>query len=380
MNKFYKITELIWVGSGVYFWLKGATWLFIIMLMLYIGNFLLGLPQAKRFKQRTWIYYPILFCLIFSSAIFIKVLILDICFIPSASMKNMLFPGDRVIINKLSYGPRIPRSLAEIPWVNGLYLIFMGQTAFSNELKRIEGKAHKRWKGISHILRGDVVVFNSPVNYRRLLAKRFVGLPGDTIFMTGGKLFINGIQQNLPNSAIDFFCLWPTNKKAAYKLLRDLELEIDSVTTAKEMYWISALNTHQLQRIEKSHSFDSIKTVASLHDLDSVLWHDNSFWKANDFGPFVIPAKDMSIPLNPTMKSYYKRIIDNWEKLSSLSTDSFTFNRNYYFALGDNRSASLDSRKWGLVPEENIVGKADLVLISQNESQPLYNRFLKPIR
>lgn len=250
--------------------------------------------------------------------------------IPSRSMEPELTISDHVLVLKPIIGPRIFNIFASI---------------------RKEQTKIFRVPGFKKIKRNDVLVFNFPhpnswdkveMHILKYYIKRCIGLPGDTLSIQNGFFHIEGVETSLGNV--------------------DSQKEIS--TTEK---WED--------EIFESFPFDS-----------------SIGWNIKDFGPFYLPGKGDSIILDRTNFQLYKKLIE-WEQQGSLQNKgsncflngnmitSYRFQKNYYFMAGDNGVDSQDSRYWGLVPEEYIVGKAWIIWKSYDPftGKFRWERFLKKI-
>jgi signal peptidase I len=114
-------------------------------------------------------------------------------------------------------------------------------------------------------------------------------------------------------------------------------------------------------------------------------------WQVDNYGPVWIPKKGVSIPLTPDNIIRYRRCIEVYEGnkfeitgskvyINGQQADSYTFKMDYYWMMGDNRHNSLDSRFWGFVPEDHIVGKASLIWFSYGENGPRWKRIFSAIK
>ncbi|GHT14395.1 signal peptidase I [Bacteroidia bacterium] len=253
-------------------------------------------------------------------------------------MEDTLLSGDKIIVNKLVYGPRMPASPYEIPWIN---LIWYLKADDSTNIDSLYWNYH-RLKGFSKIKQDDVIVFNAPFtnNRNNFLIKRCVALPGDTLIIKDGLVNING--QSQPP---------PTMSKHSFR---------KNVSDNNEENWV----------YPKNSAFQ---------------------WTLDNYGPLVIPKKGMAIPLDRYHYSLYERTIKETEHqeieqkgaqyfIKDSLVTRYTFQHNYLFVMGDNRHNTSDSRDWGFVPEENIVGKASLILFSNNHGKFRWNRLLKKIK
>lgn len=371
----------IWLGASAYVLFAGVLWLFAGMLLLF-GCYLffqLPLPVLRKLNHHAWFYVPLYLLIAAVAAITIKVFILEICVIPSGSMENTLFPQDRVIINKLSYGPRMPRSIVEIPWLHGVYLLFKGKEAYIRERNESKGKTFRRLKGFSGIRKGDVIVFESPATENLLLVKRVVASPGDTLFMQQGELYINGVRQIRPQKSKITYQLWPKDREKALGLLEKRNIEAFDFKYEESESWYCVLDEASYSLIQDSNYFDSLRVVSLAGDSFQGAWHDVPLWTKNNFGPIIIPSKGFRMEMNAHNVKVYGKLIKTLEHASLEGREFYTFQQNYYFSLGDNRSYSIDSRLWGLIPEDLIVGQGSIVLFSGDENLSFFNRVLKSI-
>lgn len=246
--------------------------------------------------------------------LFIRIFIFQIFKIPTASMNNTLKEGDYILVNKLAYGTRIPITPLSLPigntyidWIQIPYL---------------------RIPGYTDVAYNDIIVFNfpleedSPVDHRQEYVKRCIGLPGDTIQIIEGVVFVNS--KKITESENILFLLDAQKKR----------LLIDS----------------------------SVYSPAVFPNSSEIKWN------ADNFGSLYIPKKNETIALTKNNIILYKRVIEKHEnntlKLKNDSVfindqfcKSYTFKMDYYFSLGDNRYNSIDSRFWGFVPENHLIGR-----------------------
>ena len=250
--------------------------------------------------------------------------------IPSDSMEPELTIGDNILVLKPTIGPRV-------------FNLFASMRNEQTEIYRIPG--------IKKIQRNDILVFNFPhpnswnkieMHILKYYIKRCVGLPSDTLSIQNGFFHVKGIETSLGN-------MESQNKIATTEQFED--------------------------GIFHSFPFDSIIS-----------------WNIKDFGPLYIPGKGDSITLNQTNCRLYRKLIE-WEQQGSLQykdstiflngtpINGYRFQKNYYFMAGDNGMNSQDSRYWGLLPEEYIVGKAWIIRKSVDPYTDKFrwNRFLKVI-
>lgn len=234
-------------------------------------------------------------------------------------MSKALTGGDYIYINKLAYGARIPITPLSLP---------IG-TAYVDWIQI----PYCRIPGYSNVHYNDVLVFNFPmendvpVDERQEYVKRCVALPGDTLQIIKGNIFIN-------------------NKDYTEATIIDA---------------------------------DSIQPIDSSVYSPSVFPHSAQIkWNADNFGPLYIPKKGENILLNPENVLLYQTAIEKHENnsltirsdsvfINSVYSTTYTFKMNYYFVMGDNRYNSIDSRFWGFVPVDHLIGKASFIISSKDK-------------
>jgi|WetSurMetagenome_2_1015567.scaffolds.fasta_scaffold10759_3 signal peptidase I len=261
-------------------------------------------PLHTQYKEKSLVsvlmeYGKVIFITILT-ALLLKVFVIDAYRIPSTSMEQTLQIGDFLLVNKLAYGLRTPR-----------HLPFLAQTIPSFTFPFFQ-----------HIRRGDVLVFEFPggrdeikspehVNY----IKRCIGLPGDTVEIRSGQVIVNNISIRFPPHGI-----------------QSSQLNGTSWRQTQEMF-------------PQGSTFNNI-----------------------DYGPIIVPKQNDILTIEPASLSCWHMLIereghtvltkDNRIVIDGMPASTYRVRKNYYFVLGDNRDNSLDSRYWGFVPDDHILGEA----------------------
>ena len=370
-------THLLWLALGL------ATILIISIFCTY------KIATWRKIRIVKWIHVLFVIVAIFLSTISIRIFLMEVYSIPSGSMEDTLIAGDKVLVSKLNYGPRMPNSPLEIPWINLFF--YLNKESRANADSTWFG--YKRLKGFSTIKGGDVMVFNFPHKKHTYFIKRCVGMPGDTLEVKNGKVICNKIELDLPAKAKIKYSLWFNNITKFRILLESLMIPKlkTTINFSKKCYELD-LNKQQYLYMKTAKCVDSICVAVSGPDTISYTYpHNDKFlWTFENFGPVIIPKKGMKIELTENNYILYEKILKKYENqnlilknnkvfLGKEQVEYYTFEQNYYFMMGDNRSSSYDSRGWGFVPEQAIVGKAMLVLFSTEYNRINRERVLKVI-
>ncbi|MCX6327691.1 MAG: signal peptidase I [Bacteroidia bacterium] len=391
MNPLRKTIFLFFLLAAILLFIIGVAWLSIGILATTFFYWMSTSDNViiTRFKRTKWISYPFYFLALILFSIGIRIFLIEIFSIPSDSMKDTLVSGDIIVLNKLAYGPKMPGSPFEIPWVNiAFYLNKKYRTKIDSSLWK-----YKRLKGFSIIKHGEVFVFNSPKNSKEILIKRCMGLPGDTLLIRNEKVYANHKEIPEEGTIKHISRILFNNYALASTLFDSLGLEEYHNKSVLKNYFSTCLNNNQKQVLSTYKCIDSIIIERNRPDSAYKTFpkHNLFTWSIDNFGPLVIPAKGMKIQLNKKNFILYYKIINIFEMSNITTRDgifflngakitSFTFSNNYYFMLGDNRHDSNDSRYWGFVPEKFIIGKAAMVLFSYGEDGFRWNRIFKVIR
>lgn len=370
--------------------ITGKLWFFIFLVVLCLVYFLikkfLTLFKNSYLKKALKIILSIFFLMLVISSF--KIFVFGVFRIPSSSMENTLFPKDIIIVNKLKYGPRLPRSPFDILFINIPYYYNQNARKRFNEY----WWPYKRFSGTDAIKKGDVITFNSLLRKDFLLVKRCVAVAGDTLHIKNGIVYNNSKVFKVEAAKYRY------KFKVKYKTVFDNA--IDSLKLGHIKFSIIWHNNY-LKAILSEDEVEKIKNLESIENFQISLDPfrpkrkflaklPNKNWIFDTMGPFVIPKKELQINLNYENYLLYEKTINKFEKekikhdegkfyVNGEIATTYTFKKNYYFMMGDNRKASSDSRVWGFLPEENIIGKVQCVLFSNYKNKFQWNRLLKSI-
>jgi signal peptidase I len=333
--------------------------------------------------------------------------------IPSSSLEKTLLIGDYLFVSKVNYGARVPMTTIALPMVHDS-IPFLGVKSymFSDDITKKETSIlnkfqlpYFRFPSIEMIKRNEIVVFNQPAdtlldmdnfnpirNYykpidkKTNLVKRCVGIPGDSLEIREGNIFINGEITKLPERAklqYNFFVntagMGMDQKSLVniYGAREGLKYENGDFAMTYNGGYELTLTDKEAARIAYNPVVKGVKKHLQPKGEDgNVFPHVASLpWNIDNFGPIYIPKKEKTIKLNIETLPFYKRIIQEYENNSlkvngdeivingKIST-SYTFKQDYYWMMGDNRQNSLDARFWGYVPFDHIVGKPVFIWFS----------------
>lgn len=309
----------------------------------------------------------------FLCVLILRTFFFEISPVRSPSMEKGLLTGDFMFINKLSYGPRLPQTLLSLPFVN--------QRFYSTLIEL----PYLRLFGSPDVERNDVVVFNYPqesefpVDHRSYFVKRCVALPGDSFKIEQGVVYVN----NQPGDEAAQLQYNYHVKSAAVldsAFMQRYQLYEGGKISDNNDY--SFTLTDALADTLRSKTFITgiEKNTEKREMWDEFVFPFNSHykWNVDHYGPLRVPAKGDTVQLDSLNLCFFERIITVYEGntlelrhdsvfINEEFSPSYVLRMNYYFVMGDNRHNSQDSRHWGFVPEDHIIGKATRIIYSTDK-------------
>jgi signal peptidase I len=408
---------VIWLGN--YWWLIGLAVIFDI----YVTDKVhwafwkkKNPPGGKQTKVVEWID-AIIFAVIAAS--FIRMFFIEAYTIPTSSMEKSLLVGDYLFVSKVAYGPKTPNTPISFPFVHNTMPLSGTKKSYVEWVKR----PYKRLEGFGSIKNNDVVVFHfpegdtvalfmqsqsyyqlvrsygrqrvwteprsfgeiitHPVDKRENYIKRCIGLPGDVIQINRGDVQVNG-QPQKKFEGIQYTYLIRTNGTAINpRALDRLNIALDDRNVFSSERYMFPLTSENAEALK---GFANVVEVEKLEEEPGewdpmVFPHNKRYpWNVDNFGPLTIPAKGQTVQLNSETLPLYERIIRVYEGneldiqnnsiiINGQAADSYTFKMDYFWMMGDNRHNSADSRMWGFVPEDHVVGKASFIWLSINKDK-----------
>jgi signal peptidase I len=405
--------------------------IFGFMYLMYIGfdkNVKYAGPEdmSKRKPSiaREWTE-AIVFAVI--AATVIRTFFLEAFTIPTSSLEKSMMVGDYLFVSKMSYGAKIPNTPLSFPFAHHT-LPFTESTKSYLEWFKLP---YFRLPGFGSVKNNDIVVFNypdgdtvalnaqdqsyyqlcrdygrnmvwnnreinpetgktyfgdvvaRPADKRENYVKRCVAIAGDTLKIENRELLINSKPAYVAPTMQYTYIVRTDGNNLSAKAIEKFDIS-DPIQTKQDTtgaYYIINLPNNKVEEFKKLPMIKSVEPVIEKSGVYSarIFPHSPSYkWNNDNFGPLYIPKKGATVKLDTTNIKLYDRIIINYELntleikgdkifINGTQTSSYTFKLDYYFMMGDNRHNSADSRYWGFVPEDHIVGKPVFVWMSIKE-------------
>ena len=423
---------VIWLNN--YWWLIGLAVIFDI----YVSEKVhwsfwkkKNPPDGRQTKVVEWVD-AIIFAVI--AATFIRMFFIEAYTIPTSSMEKSMMVGDYLFVSKTAYGPKMPNTPISFPFVHHTMPLSTTMKSFSTIIQN----PYRRIAGFGKVKNDDVVVFNfpegdtvalnmqdrsyyelvrtygrdkvngdkttfgdiiyRPVDKRENYIKRCIAIAGDSLKIVKGQVFVNGkAQKEIPGIQYKYLVniTGTTINSSALEKLDISQSEIEG----SDSHYIMSLTSEQIKKMDGMKFIQSKDRVTWPTDNSdpSIFPSDPKFsWNLDNFGPIWVPKKGVTINLSLSNLPLYKRIIAVYEGndlkvkdgniyINGAQVSTYTFKMDYFWMMGDNRYNSADSRYWGFVPEDHVVGKASFVWLSLDKNKSFlskirWNRFFMSVK
>ncbi len=426
----YTLWFVVWTGN---LWmLLGVVVLFDIYITKVLKRYVWGKP-AEAIKRNPLLrsIFDWVDALLFATvlATLIHIFFFAMYVIPSSSMEKSLLIGDYLYVSKAAYGPQMPNTPLSFPFVHHTMPFSNTKKSFSEAVKW----PYHRLKGLRKVERNDVVVFNfpagdtvllenqnisyysalsdyqqalgpergrerlykdytvisRPVDKRENYIKRCVGIPGDTIEIVHSQLYVNGRPQQPAGKVQHQYAVTTNGTPISRNAFEEMGISTEDISyNPYTKTYTLPLDAAMLERIAGMGNIVEVTPYESVEYYDQIFPNDSTYrWTEDNFGPLWVPAKGATVSLTLQNLPLYRRIIETYEGnrlevkqgriyINGAPADSYTFAMDYFFMMGDNRHNSADSRFWGFVPEDHIVGRAAFIWLSLDKEK----RFPKNIR
>ncbi|HLP05938.1 MAG TPA: S26 family signal peptidase [Paludibacter sp.] len=435
------ILFIAWVGN--FWWLVGLPVVFDAFITHFIPWTWWKTSQNKTLLSVMGWVDAIVFALV--AVYFINTYLFQNYQIPSSSLEKSLLVGDFLFVSKASYGPRVPNTPLSFPLVQHTFPVLNTKSFIEKpqwEYKRLKGfdSVERNDIVVFNFPTGDTVptkvsnpdyytlcylygreavrsrkdafgdIVYRPVDRRENYVKRCVGIAGDWLQVKNNQVYINGEkQEKFPGVQFNYY-VQTNGTQLTNDLLDALHVSVDDrqqIDNAQNAELISflgfdaSLPVYFLPLTEESYSrMLQVQGVTKIKIQPSIMGGEvfplgaKLKWDRDNYGPIWIPKKGMKLQLSKYNLPIYERIIRVYEHnklevkgdefyINDRPAKTYTFKMDYYWMMGDNRHNSADSRYWGFVPEDHIVGRPVAVWLSLDKDKGWFNgkirwnRFLK---
>lgn len=377
-------------------------------------------PEIRKGVVREWVD-AIIFAVV--AATIIRTFLLEAYTIPTSSMEKSMLVGDYLFVSKITYGPKVPNTPIAFPFVHHTLPLTTSTKSYVEWINL----PFYRFPGIGNVERNDAVVFNypegdtvstafqsnrsyysllrqygrkrvwtdkrnfgeivvRPVDKRENYVKRCIGLPGDTLQIIERQVYIDGVKANNPEKLQYQYVVTTNGTSINNRVLDKFDITEGSRTSVPGQF-IFVLTNDAVQELEKLPIVKSVDVISEPAGSQGpeIFPHDSRFaWNKDNFGPLYIPQKGIPIPINISNIPIYHRLIETYEGntvsvigsevlINGKAVTEYTPKLNYYWMMGDNRHNSADSRFWGFVPEDHVVGTPEFIWLSLDENKSLFD-------
>ena len=409
---------VIWLGN--YWWLLGLAVIFDIYVTKKV-KWAFWSRKSKNGKKSALVEWTDALVFAIVAATFIRIFFFEAYTIPTSSMEMTLRVGDYLFVSKIHYGPRVPQTPISFPLVHNVMPIFGGES-----YSQIISNDYRRLKGLSKVERDDIVVFGFPhgdtilkaapmddyythvrINGRAYTekmygpivvrpndkkdnyVKRCVAIAGDTLSVVNGKVIVNGIPQKDIEGIQNTYTVYTNGTTINPKVMQKLDINPDDYYYDSSLPGYPALPLTQeaykqvvamVNVVEVRQNIDVYPPEYPDSPIMLFPFSENYKWTRDNYGPIWIPKAGATTEINANNYHLYQRIITAYEGnsfevkdgkiyINGQQSNTYTFKQDYYFMMGDNRHNSLDSRYWGFVPEDHIVGTPAIIWFSTDKNK-----------